>query len=103
MHSFRTLLATLGSVTRNLVRLPAHPEIAPFHVVTTPDQLQQELLRLVGAEVTAERRQNGEAGEDTLSLPPNGFRELQARNFGLAVGVVDPLICVGRLVGRRLS
>ncbi len=50
-----------AAVTRNLVRLPAHPEIAPVHVVTTPDSLQSELLRLAGVEVTAERRQKDQA------------------------------------------
>ena len=61
VHSFRTLLATLGTVARNAVRLPAHPEIPPFHLVTTPDPLQHELLRLAGVEVAADRRQKDQA------------------------------------------
>ena len=61
VHSFRRLLASLGTVARNLVRLPAHPEVAPFHLVTTPDPLQQEFLRLAGVEVIAERRQQDQA------------------------------------------
>ncbi len=61
VHSFRTLLTTLGTVARNAVRLPAHPELPPFHLGTTPDPPQHELLRLAGGEVAAARRQKDQA------------------------------------------
>ena len=57
VHSFATLLEHLSTVVRNEVSVPAHPEIANFHLLTSPDPLQQELFRRVGLEVTEQRRQ----------------------------------------------
>lgn len=57
VHSLRTLLAHLSTVDRNEVRIPAHPEVANFHVITTPDPLQRELFRRVGLEVMDTGRQ----------------------------------------------
>ena len=54
VHSFGTWIARLGTVARHTVRMPAHPEVSPFQLVTTPDPLQTELLRLVGAEIRGE-------------------------------------------------
>jgi hypothetical protein len=51
VHSFATLLAHLAAVTRDEVRLPAHPDVPPFYLTTTPDLLQKELFRRVGLEV----------------------------------------------------
>ena len=51
VHSFATLLAHLSSVVHNEVVVPAHPEIAPFAMITTPDSLQSKLFHLVGLEV----------------------------------------------------
>lgn len=61
VHSFRTLIDHLSTIARNQVRFPAHPELAPFHVPTTPDRLQRELCRLVGLEVDDDRRQKTKA------------------------------------------
>ncbi len=61
VHSFRTLLATLGTIARNAVRPPAHPELPRFHLGTAPDPLQHELLHLAGVEVAADRRRKDQA------------------------------------------
>jgi len=62
VHSFATLIERLSTVTLDEVGVPAHPEIAPFHLITTPDPLQRELFRRVGLEgVGEERRQKGPA------------------------------------------
>lgn len=57
VHSFATLLELLSTVTRDEVCVPAHPEIAPFFLTTTPDRLQQDLLRRAGLEAEGPRRQ----------------------------------------------
>ena len=57
VRSFPALLASLATVARNELRVPAHPELAHFHLITVPDRLQTELFRLVGLEVSAARRQ----------------------------------------------
>lgn len=62
VHSFATLIARLSTVTLDEVGVPAHPEIAPFHLITNPDPLQRELFRRVGLEgVREQRRQKGPA------------------------------------------
>jgi hypothetical protein len=62
VHSFATLIERLSTVTLDEVAVPAHPEIAPFHLITTPDPLQRELFRRVGLEgVGEQRRQKGPA------------------------------------------
>ena len=55
VHSFATLLAHLSSVVHNEVVVPAHPEIAPFAMITTPDSLQSKLFHLVGLEVRRQK------------------------------------------------
>ena len=57
VHSFATLLHRLSAVVQNEVGVPAHPEIAPFAMITTPDSYQSKLFGLVGLEVTSPRRQ----------------------------------------------
>jgi hypothetical protein len=50
VHSFRTLLATLGTVVKNWVTLPgAHPDTA-FHLFTEPTPLQQRAFDLLGVQ-----------------------------------------------------
>ncbi len=57
VRSFPALLASLSTIARNELRVPAHPELGTFHLTTVPDRLQAELLSRVGLEVTADRRQ----------------------------------------------
>ena len=46
MHSFRTLLADMATLTRNLVRFgPDHAEI----LLATPTPLQRKALELLGS------------------------------------------------------
>lgn len=50
VHSFRTLLATLGTVVKNWVTPPgAHPDTA-FHLFTEPTPLQQHAFDLLGVQ-----------------------------------------------------
>jgi len=60
VHSLRTLLAHLGTIVRNEVRIPALPEMPPFKLETLPDPLQSDALARVGYDWTAENfgRQN---------------------------------------------
>ena len=51
VQSFSTLLATLSTVVYNEVTVPAHPEIAPFGMITTPTPFQSKLFQLVGLDV----------------------------------------------------
>ena len=55
VHSFSTLLARLSCVVHNEVVVPAHPQIAPFTMITTPDSLQSKLFHLVGLEVRRQK------------------------------------------------
>jgi hypothetical protein len=48
VHSFRTLLAELATLTRNLVVPPGAPEEAAFEKITTPTPLQSRALGLLG-------------------------------------------------------
>jgi hypothetical protein len=48
VHSFKTLLQTLGTIVRNICRLPNEgPDAPTFHVVTTPDPTQQHAYELL--------------------------------------------------------
>lgn len=47
VHSFRTLLNALATITRNQVVPRSLPETAAFHVVTTPTPLQARALALL--------------------------------------------------------
>jgi Transposase DDE domain len=47
VHSFRTLMAHLGTRCRNTCIVSADPERIPFHQVTEGDALQSEALRLI--------------------------------------------------------
>ena len=58
VHSFRTLLAELGTRTRNRCRLRTDPDSPPFRQLTEPTPLQQralELLKLFPVRATAQR------------------------------------------------
>ena len=46
VHSFRTLLAELATLTKNRVR-PRLPEAVPFDLLTRPTELQSEAFRLL--------------------------------------------------------
>ncbi len=48
VHSFRTLLAELGSQTRNTCALTGDPSGATFQQVSEPTALQAEAYRLLG-------------------------------------------------------
>ena len=61
VRSFPALLASLSTVARNELRVPAHPELGTFHLITVPDPIQADLFARVGLEVTAERRQRNRA------------------------------------------
>jgi hypothetical protein len=50
VHSFRTLLADLGTLTKNRVCFGGKNELT---VLATPTPVQQRVLRLLGAELTA--------------------------------------------------
>jgi transposase len=47
VHSFRTLMAHLGTRCRNTCLVSADPSQTPFHQVTEADALQAEALRLI--------------------------------------------------------
>ena len=47
-HSFRTLLADLATLTRNLVVLPGAPDEAAFEIPATPTPLQARAFTLLG-------------------------------------------------------
>ncbi len=47
VHSFRTLLADLATITRNTVA-PRLPEAEPFVVTTRPTPLQRKAFKLLG-------------------------------------------------------
>ena len=47
VHSFRTLLGDLATVTLNTVQ-PRLPDATPFEVVTRPTSLQTKTLELLG-------------------------------------------------------
>lgn len=47
VHSFRTLMAHLGTRSRNTCIVSADPNHTPFHQVTEADALQAEALRLI--------------------------------------------------------
>ena len=63
VHSFRTLLAELGTVVRNVARVPAIPQLPPFALVTTPSPLQREAFERVGLteDLLGGRRQKSSA------------------------------------------
>ena len=48
IHSFATLMADLGTVARNTVRIPSLPDVPAFTVTTTPTPLQKEAFQRVG-------------------------------------------------------
>ena len=54
VHSFRTLLGDLATITRNRV-VPRLPGTEPFEVLTRPTALQREAFKLLG--VRLERSQ----------------------------------------------
>lgn len=58
VHSLRTLLADLGTIARNTVRIPAQPERATFTLVTTPTPFQREVCAAVGLSFDRPGRQN---------------------------------------------
>jgi len=47
VHSFRTLLAELATLTRNRVLAPGAPEAAAFEITSTPTPLQSRALALL--------------------------------------------------------
>ncbi|MCY4259861.1 MAG: hypothetical protein OXC91_06325 [Rhodobacteraceae bacterium] len=47
VHSFRTLLADLGTITRNTVE-PCLKNARPFRMITRPTPLQARALDLLG-------------------------------------------------------
>jgi hypothetical protein len=47
-HSFASLLAHLGTRTRNTVQIGAAADSATFQQLTEPDAIQTEALRLLG-------------------------------------------------------
>ena len=47
VHSFRTLLGDLATITRNRV-VPQVPGAVPFEVLTWPTTLQREAFKLLG-------------------------------------------------------
>jgi hypothetical protein len=47
VHSFRSLLADLGTLAKNRVRLTGSPD-AELHIMTQPTALQQRALDLLG-------------------------------------------------------
>ena len=51
VHSFRTLLANLATVTRNTVA-PRLPGTEPFEVITRPTPLQDKALKLLGVRLS---------------------------------------------------
>lgn len=61
VHSFQTLLAELGTIARNEVRIPARPEIPSFTVITTPTALQQAVCERVGLNLSVGGRQKPSA------------------------------------------
>lgn len=52
VHSFRTLLAELATMTRNLVVLPGAPDASAFEVTATPTPLQVRAFALLGLSPT---------------------------------------------------
>jgi hypothetical protein len=58
IHSFHTLLADLGTIARNRVRIPAQPDIPEFTMVTTPTPFQREVCQAVGLNLDRLGRQN---------------------------------------------
>ncbi len=61
VHSFTTLLADLGTIAANTMRLPNRPETPAFTIVTTPTPFQEDVLQAVGANLTRARRQKAPA------------------------------------------
>jgi len=53
VHSLRTLLAELGTLTLNRLRWPGMPEDATVEVLATPTPLQQRALSLLGLTITS--------------------------------------------------
>lgn len=47
IHSFRSLLDHLATLTRNQVSIPNHPEIPPFDQLATPTELQRQAFELL--------------------------------------------------------
>ena len=47
MHSLRTLLDDLATITKNRV-VPKMPGAQPFEVITRPTELQSTVFRLLG-------------------------------------------------------
>jgi hypothetical protein len=47
VHSFRTLMAHLGTRCRNTCVVSADPARTPFHQITEADAVQAEALRLI--------------------------------------------------------
>ena len=47
MHSFRTLMRDLATVTKNTVA-PRLPGAEPFDLLTRPTELQRDAFRLLG-------------------------------------------------------
>ena len=56
LHSFETLLADLATVTRNLTKIPAMPDVPAFWVTSTPSPVQRRALELAGAEMGGGRQ-----------------------------------------------
>ena len=56
LESYSTLLAKLATVTRNLARIPAMPDVRAFWVTSTPGAVQSKALELVGADPSGRRQ-----------------------------------------------
>lgn len=56
LESFSTRLAKLATVTRNLTRIPAMPDVPAFWVTSTPGPVQSKAFELVGADPTGRRQ-----------------------------------------------
>ncbi len=50
VHSFRTLLRDLATLTKNRV-VPRIPGAEPFETLTRPTEMQQEAFRLLGVRI----------------------------------------------------
>jgi len=51
VHSFRTLLSDLATITKNTVEMKNEPQSARFDKITQPTNLQQQALSLLGVKL----------------------------------------------------
>lgn len=53
VHSFQTLLADLGTIVRNEVRVSAQPDLPTFTMIATPTPSQQAVCDRVGLNLSS--------------------------------------------------